>query len=209
MPGGGGRESLVVRDLVQRFRLVAFLCGVISRGGRGRGREQPALPRSAGRGRCPGDMMIDWVSPACGDAAAQSNQAVRLALRARPAAADSGSAGAGRGGPHRVSAAAAWPGRAGGSRAGHHGGEGVSGGGERVVAELGQDVAGLPEDLAGLGQRGALAVAAVLDLGVVARGPGPRTGRGSCRPRRPPSAAPAVPAGTAARAGPCGRRSRR
>jgi hypothetical protein len=26
-------------------------------------------------------MMIDWVSPACGDAAAQSNQAVRLALR--------------------------------------------------------------------------------------------------------------------------------
>jgi hypothetical protein len=41
---------------------------------------------------------------------------------------------------------------------------GVSGGGERVVAELGQDVAGLPEDLAGLGQGGALAVAAVLDL---------------------------------------------
>ena len=26
-------------------------------------------------------MMIDWVSPACGDAAAQSNQAARLALR--------------------------------------------------------------------------------------------------------------------------------
>ena len=26
-------------------------------------------------------MMIDWVSPACGDAAAQSNQAVRLARR--------------------------------------------------------------------------------------------------------------------------------
>jgi hypothetical protein len=35
--------------------------------------------------------------------------------------------------------------------------QGVSGGGQRVVAELGQDVAGLPEDLAGLGQRGALA----------------------------------------------------
>ena len=45
---------------------------------------------------------------------------------------------------------------------------GVSGGGERVVAELGQDVAGLPEDLAGLGQRGPLAVAPVLNLGVVA-----------------------------------------
>ena len=41
---------------------------------------QPYLgPR--GFGCCPGDMMIDRVSPACGDAAAQSNQAVRLALR--------------------------------------------------------------------------------------------------------------------------------
>ena len=68
---------------VQRFRRVAFLCGVISRGGRGPGREQPALPGSAGLGRCPGDMMIDWVSPACGDAAAQSNQAVRLACSGR------------------------------------------------------------------------------------------------------------------------------
>ena len=79
MPGGGGREPWWWWDLVQRFRLVAFLCGVTSRGGRGRGQEQPALPRSAGHRRCPGDMMIDWVSPACGDAAAQSNQAVRLA----------------------------------------------------------------------------------------------------------------------------------
>jgi hypothetical protein len=49
----------------------------------GRGQEQPALPRSAGHRRCPGDMMIDWVSPPSGDAAAQSNQAVRLALRGR------------------------------------------------------------------------------------------------------------------------------
>ena len=80
MQGGRGRESLVVRDAVQRFRRAAFLCGVTSSGGRGRGQEQPALPRSAGLGRCPGDMMIDRVSPACGDAAAQSNQAVRLAL---------------------------------------------------------------------------------------------------------------------------------
>ena len=45
MPGGGGREPSVV-DMVQRFGLVAFLCGAISRGGRGRGREQPALPRT-------------------------------------------------------------------------------------------------------------------------------------------------------------------
>ena len=74
-----------------------------------------------------------------------------------------------------MSAAACRPGRAGGHvlvtmtvR--------VSGGGERVVAEPGQDVVGLPEDLAGLGQRGALAVAPVLDLGVIgvvgSRGPG-------------------------------------
>jgi len=49
----------------------------------GQGQEQPALPRSAGFGRCPGDKMIDWVSPACGDAAAQSNQAGRLALRGK------------------------------------------------------------------------------------------------------------------------------
>ena len=82
MPGGG-QGVLGWRVAVQRFGRVAFLCGVISRGGRGRGVEQPALPRSAGRGCCPGDMMIDWVSPACGDAAAQSNQAVRLALRGR------------------------------------------------------------------------------------------------------------------------------
>jgi hypothetical protein len=82
MSGGRGREPLVV-DMVQRFGLLAFLCGVISRGGRGRGMgSQPYLgPR--GVGRCPGDMMIDWVSPACGDAAAQSDQAVRLALRER------------------------------------------------------------------------------------------------------------------------------
>jgi len=83
MPGGGGQGALVViRDAIQRFGLVAFLCGVISRGGRGRGLEQPALPGSAGHRR-PGDKMIDWVSPACGDAAAQSNQAVRLALFGR------------------------------------------------------------------------------------------------------------------------------
>jgi hypothetical protein len=49
--GAGG--PLVVRVGVQRFRLVAFLCGVIGRDGRGRGGEQPALPRSAGRGQRP------------------------------------------------------------------------------------------------------------------------------------------------------------
>ena len=65
MPGGRGREPLVV-DMVQRFGLLAFLCGVISRGGRGRGMgSQPYLgPR--GVGCCPGDMMIDWVSPPAG-----------------------------------------------------------------------------------------------------------------------------------------------
>jgi len=78
MPGGGGREPLVV-DMVQRVRAGGLSVRVISCDGRRRGQEQPALPRSAGHTRCPGDMMIDWVSPACGDAAAQSNQAVRRA----------------------------------------------------------------------------------------------------------------------------------
>src|SRR5260370_12546486 len=86
-----------------------------------------------------------------------------------PGAADSGLAGAGRGyapsgefgsaGSPARPAAPGWPpwdGMAG------------SGGGERVVAELGQDVAGLPEDLAGLAEGGALAALAVLDGGVVA-----------------------------------------
>ena len=67
MPGGRGRELLVVvRDVVQGSGRVAFLCGVISRGGRGRGQEQPALPRSAGHRRGPGDKMIDWASPPAG-----------------------------------------------------------------------------------------------------------------------------------------------
>ena len=105
--GCRGREALVVQDLVQRFRLVAFLCGVIGRGGRGRGLEQPALPRSAGRSCCPGDMMIDRVSPPAG---MRPLSLIRpSAWPLRPAAADRGLAGAGRGGPHRVSVAAAGP----------------------------------------------------------------------------------------------------
>jgi len=111
--------------------------------------------------------------PACGDAAAQSNQAVRLAragrqrltadwreLAAVVPIGEFGCGGPGRAGGHVLVTMA-----------------GVSGGGgERVVAELGQDVMGLAEDLAGLGQAGALAVLAVLDRGVVGvvggRGPG-------------------------------------
>ena len=45
---------------------------------------------------------------------------------------------------------------------------GVSGGGEGLVAEFGQNMAGPPDDLAGFGQGGALAVLAVLHLSVVA-----------------------------------------
>ena len=42
--------------------VVAFLSGVTSCGGRGwEEGGQPALPGSAGLGRCPGDKMIDWV----------------------------------------------------------------------------------------------------------------------------------------------------
>ena len=136
-------------NVVQRFGLVAFLCGVISRGGRGQ--EQPALPRSAGHRRCPGDKMIDWVSPPAGMRPLSLIRPSAWPCQARAAAADSGSAGAGRGGPHRVNAAAyvVRPGPA-RSPAGHRVMEReASGGGQRVVAELGQDVAGLPEDLAG------------------------------------------------------------
>jgi len=84
-----------------------------------------------------------------------------------------------------------------------------SGGGERVAAEFGQEVAGLPDDLAGLRQGGALGVLAVGDGGVVAVVGGGGAGVGLAGLDRPPSAAPAVPAGTAARGGRCGRRSAR
>src|SRR6266849_4025731 len=53
-----------------------------------------------------------------------------------------------------------------------------SGDGERVVAELGQDVAGLPDDLAGLRQGGDLAVGAVLDRRVVVVAGGGGAGMG-------------------------------
>ena len=66
-----------------------------SRGGRA-GSASLTLARGA-TFWCPGDMMMDWVSPRLrGDAAAQSNQAVRAVLAGRQRA-DSGSAGAGRG----------------------------------------------------------------------------------------------------------------
>ena len=39
--------------------------------------------------------------------------------------------------------------------------------GERVVAEAGQDVGGVSDDAAGLGQAGPVGVVAVFDLGVV------------------------------------------
>jgi len=49
---------------------------------------------------CPGDMMIDWVSPPAG---MRPLSLIRpSAWPCGPAAADSGLAGAGRGGPHRV-----------------------------------------------------------------------------------------------------------
>jgi hypothetical protein len=70
--------------------------------------------------------------------------------------------------------------------------------GERVVAQLGQDVHGLPDDPAGLGQAGPVRVVAVLDLAVVAVAGGAATRRcfaasnssqrstsGPCRDSRP------------------------
>ena len=79
----------------------------------GTGREQPALPRSAGHRRCPGDMMIDRVSPPAGMRPLSLIRPSAWPCGAGPAAADSGSAGAGRGGPHRVSWAAVCPAGAG------------------------------------------------------------------------------------------------
>ena len=77
MPGGGGREALVA-DVVQRSGRVAFLCGVTSCEGRGRARSSQPYLGPRGCGCCPGDMMIDRVSPACGDAAAQSNHTLTI-----------------------------------------------------------------------------------------------------------------------------------
>ena len=81
---GGGNGA----DGGQRFRgwRGPFLlgsgvaCSVAGRGRRGAAR----LTWARGRCAAPGDMMIDWVSSRLrGDAAAQSIQAVRLALRGR------------------------------------------------------------------------------------------------------------------------------
>src|SRR6266700_7738663 len=86
---------------------------------------------------------------------------------AGPVAADSGLAGAGRGyTPSGEFGSGSLPGR---PRQDGPPWEPMpgSGGGERVVAELGQDVTGLAEDLAGLGDGCPLAVLAVFDLRVV------------------------------------------
>src|SRR5208282_1744275 len=120
---------------------------------------------------------------------------------AGPVAADSGLAGAGRGyapsgefgsGSPARPATPGWP---------PWNGMAGSGGGERVVAELGQDVAGLAEDLAGLGEGGALAVLAVLDGGVVAVVRGRRAGVGLAglihRPAQHRRALPGQPPGRA------------
>ena len=64
--------------------------------------------------------------------------------------------------------------------------------GEGVLAEIGEDVAGAPDDPAGLGERGAFAVDAVLDLGVVVVVFGSAQGMGLARLEQ----APVAPAGT-------------
>src|ERR1019366_2493935 len=153
------------RPLVVRAAGPALPGGAPGAGGAGMG--QPALPGCAGRGWCPGDMMIDWVSPPAGMRPLSLIRPSAWPWGAGPAAADSGSAGAGRGGTPSGEFGCGMPGRARlvtslvtmVARGSY--------GGERVVAELGQDVAGLPDDLAGLGQGGALAVLAVLDSRVV------------------------------------------
>ncbi len=85
---GGGKGANLRRD--RRFRDLLARC-LSSRGtgvtcsmtGRGAARGSQAYLGPRARA-APGDMMIDWVSlPPAGDAAAQSIQAVRLALRGR------------------------------------------------------------------------------------------------------------------------------
>ena len=81
MPGGGQGVPWW-RMWCSGFGVLVLSVRVTSCDGRGRaGSSQPYLgPRGC---ECPGDMMIDRVSPPCGDAAAQSNQAVRLARQGR------------------------------------------------------------------------------------------------------------------------------
>jgi hypothetical protein len=75
----GGRQGALVVDVVERFGPGGLSVRGDQRDGRGRARSSQPYLGPRGCGCCPGDMMIDRVSPACGDAAAQSNQAVRLA----------------------------------------------------------------------------------------------------------------------------------
>src|SRR5690242_20817508 len=111
-------------------------------------------------------MMIDWASSRRrGMRPLSLLRPSAWPCAAGPGAADSGLAGAGRGyalSGESGSGSPARPATSGWATMGCPG----SGGAECVVAELGQDAAGLPEDLAGLGDGGALAVLAVLDGGV-------------------------------------------
>ena len=84
--GQAAGGEFLVAGVVQRVGLVTFLCGgdlaPWRDGGGRRGGGQAYLgPRARA---APGDKMIDWVSSRRrGNAAAQSVQAVRLALRGR------------------------------------------------------------------------------------------------------------------------------
>jgi len=170
MPAAGAGRCWVAAE-----GLAVGVAGLSVRGdqpwrpGAGEEGSQPYLG-ARGAGCCPGDKMFDWVSPPAGMrplslirpsawvCAARSRRRLTGGLQELAAVV-----------PHRVSVAAGVPARGPACpRRGLHETLGLSGGGERVVAELGQDVAGLPDDLAGLGQGGALAVLAVLDGGVIA-----------------------------------------
>jgi hypothetical protein len=121
----------------------------------GEGRETASLtygPQARSR-RVPGDMMMDWVTPACGGAAAQSHWAVRNPGIPALARSDKDVPGAGRGDdPSRW-----WcrprptPAR---SPSDHGGRCRLGDDRERVLAEIGEHVYGLADDAPGLRQGG-------------------------------------------------------
>ncbi len=174
--------------------------GVAAAGGVG---ERGAASLTWVLGQASGDMMTGGVFSLAGGAAAESLQGVRAA----PGGAGGWQASGGSWPRCPVigdGAAFSLVPRSGGGAAGR-----AVVGGEGVVAEGVQDVNGLADELAGFGQGGALAVAPVLDLGVVGVVGSAGAGVGLAGLVQGPAQHRGSLPGQAGRAGPCRRRTRR